>query len=128
MASRTSARVITFGRSPDADVRATEVSSAWPDRLALTVTCGRPLSRIQTKLIGEHWTTSVLAAITCGMACGIDLNDCAKAVENFEPIFGRHSVHIKPNGPVYIFDHKAPFWTIAVSLAFVKEAPLPAKQ
>lgn len=125
MASRTHARVITFGRSPDADVRATQVSSAWPGRLALTVTHGYDSVRIRTKLVAELWTTSVLAAITCGIVCGIDLKECAKAVENFEPLFGRHSVHVKPNGPVYIFDHKAPFWTIATSLAFVKDALAP---
>ena len=31
-------------------------------------------------------------------------------------------MHAKTNGPVYIFDHKAPLWTIAISLAFVKAA------
>src|SRR5262245_4134019 len=33
LASRTPAQVLTFGRSPDADLRATEISSVWPDRL-----------------------------------------------------------------------------------------------
>ena len=122
MASRTPARVVTFGCSPDADVRAVEVSSCWPDRLALTVTCGSKTHRIRTKLVGEFWTTSVLAALTCGMVCGLELKECAKRIELYEPVFGRHSVHAKPNGPVYVFDHKAPFWTIAASLAFVKGA------
>jgi UDP-N-acetylmuramoyl-tripeptide--D-alanyl-D-alanine ligase len=122
LASSTSARVLTFGRSLDANVRATEVSSAWPDRLALTVSYGHERSRVQTKLVGEHWTTSVLAAIACGLVCGIDLKNCAKAVEKFEPVFGRYSVHVKADGPVYIFDQKAPFWTIAPSMAFVKGA------
>ncbi len=127
LASRTFARVIKFGRSPDADIGATQVSSVWPDRLALTVTDGHDTIRIRTKLVGEFWTTSVLAAITCGLACGIDLKDCARVVEMFEPMFGRHSVHVKPNGPVYIFDHKAPFWTIPASLAFVASARTPRK-
>src|SRR6476620_2610203 len=127
IATRASARVITFGRSANADVRATDVSSSWPDRLKLTVTCGDKALQIQTKLVGEHWTTSVLAAVTCGIVCGLDLNDCVKAVENFEPVFGRYSVHVRPDGPVYVFDHKAPFWTIAVGLAFVKGASAPRK-
>jgi UDP-N-acetylmuramoyl-tripeptide--D-alanyl-D-alanine ligase len=103
------------------------VSSSWPDRLGLRVTCGDKTFKIQTRFVGEHWTASVLAAITCGIVCGLDLNDCVKAVENFEPIFGRHSVHVKPDGPVYVFDHKAPFWTIVVGLAFVKGASAPRK-
>ena len=126
-ASRTSARVITFGKSSDADVRAAAVSSAWPDRLALTVSYRRESLRIQTKLVGEFWTTSVLAAIACGLVCGLDLKDSARAIENFEPVFGRNSVHVKSNGPVYVFDLKAPFWTIVLSIAFIKCARAPRK-
>jgi UDP-N-acetylmuramoyl-tripeptide--D-alanyl-D-alanine ligase len=125
MASRTSASVVTFGKSPNADVRATQISSAWPDRLTLTVSHGQDACRIRTRFVGEHWTTSVLAAIACGLICGVDLKECARAIENFEPMFGRHSVHVTPHGPVYIFDHKAPLWTIAASLAFFKAAQAP---
>jgi len=127
MAARTRARVLLFGTSSDADIRATEISSAWPERLAMTVSHGSDSLRIQTKFVGEHWTTSVLAAVACGLVCGVDLKDSAKAIESFEPMFGRYSVHAKPNGPVYIFDHKAPYWTIAASLAFVKSAYAPHK-
>jgi len=88
----------------------------------MTVTCGRDTLPIQTKLVGEHWAGSVLAAIACGLVCGVDLKDCAKAIEGFEPWFGRCSVHEKLNGPVYILDYKAPYWTIAASLAFIKSA------
>jgi UDP-N-acetylmuramoyl-tripeptide--D-alanyl-D-alanine ligase len=125
MAARTSARVVTFGKSEVADLRATEVSSAWPDRLALTLNYEKHALRVRTKLVGEHWTTSVLAAVTTGLVCGIDLQQCAQAIENFDPPFGRYSVHEKPNGPVYIFDHKAPHWTIAAGLAFVQAARAP---
>jgi UDP-N-acetylmuramoyl-tripeptide--D-alanyl-D-alanine ligase len=125
MASRTSARVVTFGTCPNAELRATQISSDWPGRLTLTVHHGQDTLQIRTRLVGEHWTTSVLAAIACGLVCGVDLGECARRIENFEPAFGRHSVHVRPDGPVYIFDHKAPVWTIAVSLAFLKAARAP---
>jgi asparagine synthase (glutamine-hydrolysing) len=125
MAAKTSAQVVTFGKSAVADLRATEVSSAWPDRLALTVCYENHALRIRTRLVGEHWTTSVLAAITSGVVCGVNLQQCAQAIENFDPPFGRYSVHEKPGGPAYIFDHKAPFWTIATALAFVRIARAP---
>jgi UDP-N-acetylmuramoyl-tripeptide--D-alanyl-D-alanine ligase len=127
MVSRTKARVITYGRSPDADVRATEVYSVWPDRLSLTVLHEGKIVPMRTRLVGTHWASSVLAAITCGIVSGIDLDACVRAIENFEPMFGRYSVHARPNGAIYVFDHKSPVWTIPFSLAFIKEARAPRK-
>ena len=127
MAPRTTARVITYGRSPQADVRATDICAAWPDHLSLTVSHDGKAVQVRTRLVGSHWTTSVVAAVSCGIVCGIDLKACAKAIENFEPMFGRYSTHPLPKGPVYVFDHKAPIWTIPISLDFVKEARAPHK-
>jgi UDP-N-acetylmuramoyl-tripeptide--D-alanyl-D-alanine ligase len=127
LASRTPAKVITFGCSPDADLRAIDVSGSWPERLSLTVVYGPDKLRIRSKFVGEHWTTSILAAIACGIACGVGFHASVKVIQDFEPLFGRYSVHVKPNGPVYIFDHKAPYWTIAASLAFVKAARAPRR-
>jgi UDP-N-acetylmuramoyl-tripeptide--D-alanyl-D-alanine ligase len=56
------------------------------------------------------------------MLCGLDLKTCAKAIETFEPSAGRYSVHPVPGRATYIFDHKAPFGTIAESLAFIAAA------
>jgi UDP-N-acetylmuramoyl-tripeptide--D-alanyl-D-alanine ligase len=128
MADRTRARVLTFGRSAEAEVRATEVSSAWPNSLKLTVSYGDESHPVQTQLVGEHWATAVLGAIACGIVCGIDLRTCAKVVGAFRPILGRYSVHANPGGPVYVLDtQKAPLWTIAAGLAFVAEAKAPRK-
>ncbi len=128
MAARTRARVLLFGLSPDADIRATEVSSVWPDRLSLTVIRGQERVHIQTKLVGEYWTTSILAAMACAIACGIDLETCARIIETFEPTTGRNSIHGEPGGPVFILDNaKAPFWTIPASLAFLAQANAPRK-
>jgi UDP-N-acetylmuramoyl-tripeptide--D-alanyl-D-alanine ligase len=127
MTARTTARVITYGLSPDADVRATQVTSIWPDRLSLTVMHGRASAHIQTQLVGSHWATSVLAAVACGIACGVDLATCAAAIANSAPIFGRYSVHAKPHGARYVFDHKAPVWTVSLSFSFIDEARAPRK-
>jgi UDP-N-acetylmuramoyl-tripeptide--D-alanyl-D-alanine ligase len=102
MAVRTRARIVTFGLAPDAHVRATGVSSDWPNRLSLTVIHGDDAQHIQTRLVGEFWTTSVLATIACGVACGVDLKSCTKAIERLEPKTGRYSVHQVPGGPVFL--------------------------
>ncbi len=120
MAQRTRARIVSYGRGEGTDLRATKVSSPWPDRLSLTVTYGQKSVRVETQLVGEHWMTSVLAAIACGLACGVDLKTCANVVKTIEPVFGRYSVHNRSDGGTYVLDtRKAPFWTIAHGLAFV---------
>ena len=91
---------------------AQDVRSSWPDRLTLTVTHGQEQLHLGTQLVGEYWATSVLAAVACGIACGLGLETCAKAVAGFEPVFGRSSVHAVPDGPDYILEtQKAPLWT-----------------
>lgn len=126
MKHRTRASVITYGRSPDADVRATDVRSSWPDRLSLTVLHGQDRLHLQTRLVGEFWITSVLAAIACGLSRGIDLKTCANAVAGFEPVFGRASVHAMPDGATYILEtHKAPLWTVANSMTLMRNARAP---
>jgi len=128
MAARTRAKVFTFGRSLDADLRAAEISSVWPDRLSLTVVHEHEKEHVHTQLVGEHWVTSVLAAMACGIVCGVNLNSCARMVERFRPVFGRYSVHKTPGGAVYVLDtRKAPFWTIPSGLAFIKAARAPRK-
>ena len=122
MAARCRGRVVTYGLSPDADIRGTQVSSAWPDRLALTVVHGDQSVRITSKLVGAHWTTSILAAVACGIACGLDLQACADAITKFEPVPGRYSVHQIAGGPVYVLDHKAVDWTIPAAFAFMATA------
>jgi len=127
MASRTRARVVTFGLAPGADVRATDISSNWPNRLALTVVFGNESEHIQTRLVGEFWATSILAAVACGIACGLDLRTCAKAVATVQPHFARYSVHQVPEGAAFVLDHKAPVWTIPHSLGFLAAASAPRK-
>lgn len=128
MAGRTRARVLTFGLSPDADVRATAVSGKWPERLRVTATHAGESVDLRTGLIGEHWVTSVLAAVACGLACGLDLRACAAAVAGCGPMFGRYSEHTGAKGQVFILDHvKAPVWTVPLGLKFVGAARAPRK-
>jgi len=128
MRNRTRARVITYGLSREADVRGEDVHSAWPLCLSLTVSHGQEKLRLQTRLVGEFWTTSVLAAIACGMSQGLDLQACARAIAVFEPVFGRASVHALPDGPIYLLEtQKAPLWTIANTMTIMRTAHAPRK-
>ena len=80
-------------------------------------------ARIETRLVGEQWVTSALAAIARGIACGLDLATCAAAVKSIEPAFGRYSAHPRPDGEVYVLDSReAPYWTIPSALRLVANA------
>jgi UDP-N-acetylmuramoyl-tripeptide--D-alanyl-D-alanine ligase len=128
MAKRGRARVITFGRSPQADVRAVDVSGVWPNRLSMQVAHGHETVQVETKFVGELWVASVLAAIALGIACGVDLKTCAEAVKTVKPVFGRYSVHTRSDGASYVLDsYKASLWTIAEGLAFMRRAAAPRK-
>jgi len=123
MRDRTRAQIITYGLSAEAMVRGEEVSSAWPDRLSLTVVYGSEKIPIRTRLLGEHWAYSMLAAVATGIARGVPLAECARAVERVEPVEGRMSPHQTPDGITFVRDdRKAPLWTIPASLRFMQMA------
>ena len=128
MANYTRARVVTYGISSCADIRATDITSAWPERLSLTVHFQGHSVRVQTQLLGKLWVPSVLAAMACGVVCNIDPYSCASAVEAEAPVFARYSVHQSPGSPVYVLDtRKAAYWTLGPMLEFVQQARAPRK-
>lgn len=123
MRNRTRARIITYGLSAEAIVRGEEVSCVWPDRLSLTVVYGRDKVRVNTRLLGEHWAYSVLAALATGIAKEVPLAECAQAVERVQPVEGRMSPHETIDGMTFVRDDwKAPLWTIPASLRFMQTA------
>jgi UDP-N-acetylmuramoyl-tripeptide--D-alanyl-D-alanine ligase len=62
MAGRTAARVVTFGRSDRADVRASEVELDRLSRPRFTLTMPDGTARVELSLSGEHNVTNALAA------------------------------------------------------------------
>jgi UDP-N-acetylmuramoyl-tripeptide--D-alanyl-D-alanine ligase len=123
MRNRTRARIVTYGLAPEAMVCGEEITSDWPDRLALTVRHHDEKVRINTKLLGEHWASSVLASVATGIARGVALSDCARAVEQVAPFEGRMSPDRTSDGITFVRDDwKAPLWTISASLRFMQTA------
>jgi UDP-N-acetylmuramoyl-tripeptide--D-alanyl-D-alanine ligase len=122
-ALRTRERVITYGRGPDATVRAIDWRDSFPDPLTVTVDAGEGPVVVQTQLHGEYWVSAVLAAISAAMALGIPAREAAGRLAEVAPVFRRCSMHAVPDGPVFLLDaFKSRRWTLPQFLNLVRKA------
>lgn len=128
MAESARARVILYGLSPEAAVRAEDVSSSWPDPLSFVLVHGGERHRVQTRLHGRHWVHAVLAAVATGVAVGVPVSEAVAAVASVEPTPHRLSVVTLDSGVTFVQDDwKAPAWTVPASLEFLGEARAPRR-
>ena len=128
MQERTKARVITYGLSEEAMVRASDLASAWPEPLSLWVTYGGERRRVETQLLGEHWASAVLAALATGIAMGVPFPEAVGALRGVPPVYDRLSPHRMADGVTFIQDSwKAPLYTIPPTLRFLETASAPRK-
>ncbi len=123
MQARCTCRVITYGLTPEAMVRAENVRCSWPERLSFTVRYGDQSQFVQTQLCATHLVSCVLGALAVGVAMGIPLAIGARAVQRVQPYLGRMCPETVPGGVTFIRDDiKAPLWTIPSALKFMEEA------
>jgi len=116
-------RVVSFGRAQDADVRAEDISAAYPERLSFSVCHAGERVRVRSRLLGEHQLPSVLAAFAVGAAAGVSLADAARAIEACEPTPGRMEPIVHADGVTFINDsYKASYWTLDVLFDFMRSA------
>lgn len=74
MAARTAARVVTFGRSARADIRASEVELDRLSRPRFTLTMPDGTARVELKLSGEHNVINSLAAAGLAGQLGLSVD------------------------------------------------------
>jgi aminoacyl-tRNA hydrolase len=122
MTSRAPGRIITFGLSADADVRAEDVRAAWPDRLSFTVVHGQRSVPVETQLVGAHWVSAALAAMAVGVAMNVPLEAAAEALGHVPPVKGR-MYPMTHGGMTFIRDdRKASVGSVGPALDFVRDA------
>ncbi|MFD4534025.1 UDP-N-acetylmuramoyl-tripeptide--D-alanyl-D-alanine ligase [Kitasatospora sp. NPDC058397] len=80
MASRTRAKVVLFGESPDAHVRATNVQLDAAGRPSFTLTTPAGSASVQLRLYGEHHVSNALAAAAVAVELGMSVDDTATAL------------------------------------------------
>jgi UDP-N-acetylmuramoyl-tripeptide--D-alanyl-D-alanine ligase len=123
MQGRFTGRVITYGLASDALLRAENVTAIWPERLSFTVRYDGQVQEVQTQLCGAHWVPCALAALAVGLAMGIPLAAAAQAISKVPPVASRMSPVDRVKDIAFIRDDfKAPLWSIAPALAFMKDA------
>lgn len=107
MADVTPARVVTFGESPSAMVRATDVRVDDRARPSFTLTDQQAQSSapVSLRLSGEHYVSNALAAATVGRVCGLSVEVIADALRIAE-IDSRWRMEIResPSGVVVVND------------------------
>jgi UDP-N-acetylmuramoyl-tripeptide--D-alanyl-D-alanine ligase len=123
MAHGRDCRVRTFGLDTGADVVGEVAVSRWPDRFAVTVRANGESHRLQTRLVGDHWATSVLAAVTAARALGASWQDCAAGLLSIDPYPGRLNSIKLPNGADMLRDeYNGSFATLETALEIVAQA------
>ena len=103
MASRTAARVVTFGAAGDvsaSDVRLDELS-----RPRFTLRAGDASAQVAMRLSGEHQVANALAAAAAALECGLPLPEVADALSQAAPRSKwRMEITERPDGVVVIND------------------------
>jgi UDP-N-acetylmuramoyl-tripeptide--D-alanyl-D-alanine ligase len=80
MAARTRARVLLFGESAEAQIRAEDVRLDASGRAAFTLVTPAGSARVALRLYGEHHVSNALAAAAVATECGLDVEQVAAAL------------------------------------------------
>ena len=116
-------RRVTFGTADGCDLRASDICAAWPDRLSLTVHYREESARVETGLVGSHWTSSVLSTIAVCLECGFTLQAAAAASRLLTPFPARMQPVRLPSGAIVIRDeYNGSVDSYLAALHFLSEA------
>jgi UDP-N-acetylmuramoyl-tripeptide--D-alanyl-D-alanine ligase len=105
MASRTKARVLTFGLGEHADVRGTDVELDAQARPSFTVVTEAGQARVALLLHGAHQVANALAAAAVALAAGMPLADVAAGLSTAKAVSARRmAVETTDDGVTVIND------------------------
>jgi UDP-N-acetylmuramoyl-tripeptide--D-alanyl-D-alanine ligase len=101
MAERTAARVVRFGESPDADVRAVDVALDGRGRASYTLDG----HRVRLGVTGAHQVSNTLAAAAVALELGMSPDDVAQALGEIGIVSARRmDVFDRPDGVTVVDD------------------------
>jgi len=96
--------VVRIGATATADIRYRPIPSRFPARASFRVRADGRDTTVRTRLVGDHWWPSVLAAIAIGRTAGIAPDGAAAAIAATEPYPGRMQPVRLPGGAIVLRD------------------------
>ncbi|MDP9299957.1 MAG: UDP-N-acetylmuramoyl-tripeptide--D-alanyl-D-alanine ligase, partial [Actinomycetota bacterium] len=103
-AGRARARVVTFGRTEGANMRADAVRIEDDGRPTFDLVAGGRRERVTLAVPGEHMVSNALAAASVGVELGIPLEACAEALAGAEVSRWRMETFETPDGILVVND------------------------
>lgn len=118
---RTRARVVLFGESEDAALRATDVRTSGVDGLRFTATYEGQSTDVKVPLPGRHIVVAALAALGSARALGVPLEEAAIALGTLEQ--PRHRMEIRRARGLTVIDdsYNASPAAVMAALAVLRE-------
>jgi len=105
MRSRTQARVVTVGRSADADIRAVDVRLDARSRATFTAVTPGGSAEVALNVSGAHHVGNALAVVATALECGMRLADVATALSTARSASRwRMEVHERSDGVTVVND------------------------
>lgn len=127
MADKTSAEVITYGLSPEADLWASEVTSAGLEGIRFVFNYGSEAVHARVPLLGRHSVHTALRAALVGLVEGLAWGDIIAGLQSIKGQLRLVAVP-GPNGSILLDDtyNASPASTIA-ALNLLNDLPAPKK-
>jgi UDP-N-acetylmuramoyl-tripeptide--D-alanyl-D-alanine ligase len=123
MATRTAARVVTYGLGEGCDVRATDVQVTL-DGTEFVVHVGGASRRVRSGLLGRHLVYPALAAIAVALERGERLDDVVARLADARPAERRMEPVALPNGATLLEDaFKGSLETVHAALDAFRDMP-----
>ena len=97
-AERCAGRVVTFGVTPDADIRAEDVALDSDGRASFVLMFAGDRVPVTLAVPGQHMVSNALAATAAGVTCGVALAACADALSRAAVSPWRMETFTTPDG------------------------------
>ncbi|MDP9320372.1 MAG: UDP-N-acetylmuramoyl-tripeptide--D-alanyl-D-alanine ligase [Chloroflexota bacterium] len=123
MAPRTKARVMLYGESPDADVRATNVRDGGLDGIRFTVQVAGERALAHLPLPGRHLLVSALAALGAAVALAVPLDEAVVGLGTLERPAHRMSVRRAKDITVIDDSYNSSPAAVHAALAVLRNVP-----
>jgi UDP-N-acetylmuramoyl-tripeptide--D-alanyl-D-alanine ligase len=116
MTHLTKAKVLTYGFNESNDIRASNVTSVWPEGTRFHLHMNGETRTVRSALIGTHMVYPILAAIAVASAEGFSLEQTLSRLQYIPPTPGRLEPVQLPGGAVLLRDdYKSSLETVHVA-------------